>query len=162
MKYTSQHNAKTSLLTNWRGIVTSVRTRGLMVVILGAAMLGAGAMLLPSPRGHGTHTQLGLQSCGFLTRTGYPCFGCGMTTSLAAMTHGQIVLGFQAQPFGAVVCIAVFLAVLLGAAQTVSGKNIFRTFRPRVWWIWIIVAAWAIGWAYKVAAGLAAGQYPTI
>ena len=76
------------------------------------------------------------------------------------MVHLKIGLAFRAQVFGAVVCIAIFLAVIIGAVQSVTGKNLFRVLHPRIWWIWIIVAVWLLSWAYKVAAGIAAGQYP--
>jgi len=160
MKPALQHNAETSRFANLRNVITGVRCCGLLVVIIGVTLLGVAAVLLPSANGHGTHVQLGLQSCSFLARTGYPCFGCGMTTSISAMTHGKVGLAFYAQPFGAVSCIAVFLTVITGAIQTITGKNLFRAICPRIWWIWIVVATWLLSWAYKVAAGIAAGQYP--
>ena len=160
MKHALQHNAATSRLKNLRSFITSARCCGLVVVVVGGTLLGIAAVLLPSARGYGTHVQLGLQSCSFLARTGYPCFGCGITTSISAMTRGQVGLAFRAQPFGAVLCIVVFLTVIIGAIQTITGKNVFRVIHPRIWWIWIVAAAWLLGWAYKVAAGIAAGQYP--
>ena len=33
----------------------------------------------------GTHQQLGLPPCNFVTLTGYPCPACGMTTSFALL-----------------------------------------------------------------------------
>jgi len=160
MKPALQHNTATSLWTNLCNAIIGVRCGGLLVVVIAGTLLGIAAVLLPSARGHGTHVQLGLQSCSFLARTGYPCFGCGMTTSISAIMHGNVGLAFRAQVFGAVACIAVFLAVIIGAIQTVTGKNLFRYTRPRIWWIWIIVVVWLLSWAYKVAAGIAAGQYP--
>ena len=160
MKPALQHNAETSRFANLRNVITGVRCCGLLVVIVGGTLLGFASVLLPSANGYGTHVQLGLQSCSFLARTGYPCFGCGMTTSISAMTRGRVGLAFYAQAFGAVSCIAVFLTVIIGVVQGITGKNIFRIIHPRIWWIWIIVAAWLLGWAYKVAAGIAARQYP--
>ncbi|KKK75907.1 hypothetical protein LCGC14_2869050, partial [marine sediment metagenome] len=29
-----------------------------------------------------------------------------------------------------------------------------------LWWVWAAVAAWGLGWAVKVALGVAGGQYP--
>ena len=63
-------------------------------------------MLTPSPEHHGTHTQLGMPPCGFLVYTGYPCPGCGLTTSFAHMIRMEIFGAFQANPFG----ILLFLA----------------------------------------------------
>jgi hypothetical protein len=56
--------------------------------------------LTPSAAGHGTHTQLGLPPCGFLVYTGYPCPGCGLTTSFAHMARLEVVGAFSANPFG--------------------------------------------------------------
>ena len=160
MKHALQRNAATSRLGKLRSVITSARCCGLVVVLIGGMLLGVAFGLLPSTSGHGTHVQLGMQSCSFLARTGYPCFGCGMTTSISAMTRGQIGLAFRAQPFGAMLCIGVFLAVIIGAIQIIIGKNLFRAIHPRIWWIWIVAGTWLLGWAYKVAAGIAAGQYP--
>lgn len=63
--------------------------------------------LSPSPEGHGTHCQLGLPACGFLTVTGYPCPSCGLTTSFSYLVRGQVLKSLQTQPFG-----TVFLATL--------------------------------------------------
>ena len=160
MKYTLQDNTKGLRLSNLGSVITGVRCCGLLVVVIGGALLSIAVVLLPSADGHGTHVQLGLQSCSFLARTGYPCFGCGMTTSISAMVHLRVGLAFRAQPFGAVLCVVVVFAVIIGAVQVITGKKLFRTMHPRIWWIWIIVTAWLLAWAYKVAAGIAAGQYP--
>ncbi len=64
------------------------------------AVLITAATLTPSAAGHGTHTQLGLPPCGFLVYTGYPCPGCGLTTSFSNMIRLQVVGAFHANPFG--------------------------------------------------------------
>lgn len=159
MKPALQHNA-TWRLTSLRSLITGVRCRGLLAVVIGGALLGVVVVLLPDADGRAAHVRLGLQSCSFLARTGYPCFGCGMTTAVTAMARGQVAVAFGAQAFGAVSCIAVFLAVIVGAIQAVTGRNLFGRVRPRIWWILIVITAWLLSWAYKVAAGIAAGQYP--
>ncbi|MBX7152931.1 DUF2752 domain-containing protein [bacterium] len=57
--------------------------------------------LTPSATGYGTHEQLGLPPCGFLTITGYPCPSCGLTTSFAYFAHGNFSASVIVQPFGA-------------------------------------------------------------
>lgn len=64
------------------------------------AVLVTAALLTPAAAGHGTHTQLGLPPCGFLVYTGYPCPGCGLTTSFAHMIRLQVHGAFHANPFG--------------------------------------------------------------
>ncbi len=64
------------------------------------AVLITAILLTPATEGHGTHTQLGLPPCGFLVYTGYPCPGCGLTTSFAYMIRFDIGGAFTANPFG--------------------------------------------------------------
>ncbi|MGF1468302.1 MAG: DUF2752 domain-containing protein [Sandaracinaceae bacterium] len=58
------------------------------------------AVLTPAVEGHGTHTQLGLPPCGFLVATGFPCPGCGLTTSFSHMVRLQVGGALSANPFG--------------------------------------------------------------
>ena len=150
------------------GLLASAQRRrrrlvGLVVALACGALLAAAAMLSPNPAGHGTHKQeLGLPVCGFLVRTGYPCPSCGMTTSLAAMAHGQIGLAFRAHLFGVLVFAAVVAAMILAAVQAVTGRNVLGRVRPRRWQWWLAgaITAWLGGWGLKVAIGVATGQYP--
>ncbi len=64
------------------------------------AVLITAAILTPAAEGHGTHMQLGLPPCGFLVYTGYPCPGCGLTTSFAHMIRLQVGGALSANPFG--------------------------------------------------------------
>ena len=138
----------------------SRRFRGLLITLIGAGVVTAAACLLPSPSGYGTHRQLNLPSCSFLARSGYPCLGCGMTTAFAYMGHGQVARAFGAQPFGAVLFAAVVVLTLTGAIEALSGRDLLGRFRPKLWWVWAAMAAWGLGWAVKVALGVAGGQYP--
>jgi hypothetical protein len=82
------------------------------------AAAGLGGLLLlasrlePDPRGFGTHIQLGLRPCTFLTVTGWLCPTCGMTTSFAWLTRGRIDRSWQANPAG---CLYALLSVPLMA-----------------------------------------------
>jgi hypothetical protein len=117
-------------------------------------------MVDPYPRGYGTHVQLGLTSCGFLARTGYPCLGCGFTTSLAAMAHGRFGLALEANAFGVAVFAAVAAAAVLGLAEALTGRGWFNRLRLNRWWLVVAVVGWLLAWAVKVAMGAAAGIYP--
>ena len=66
------------------------RMLALSIAVGCLAVLVIAASLPPSRRGFSTHTQLGLQPCQFLSRTGIPCGGCGMTTSFAWFVRGNI------------------------------------------------------------------------
>ncbi len=77
------------------------------------AVLITAATLTPSSAGHGTHTQLGLPPCGFLVYTGYPCPGCGLTTSFAHMIRLDLFGAFGANPFGILLFLCTALMVPL-------------------------------------------------
>lgn len=62
--------------------------------------------LEPSPRGHGTHQQLGFPPCSIQFLFGVPCPGCGMTTSFAWYVRGNWIKAWQANPAG------LYLAIL--------------------------------------------------
>lgn len=95
-----------------------------MRCLLAALALGLGGLLAlasrlePDPRGYGTHLQLGLQPCAFATLTGRLCPTCGMTTSFAHATRGDLRQAWRANPAGCL--LAVFsgpsIAWLIAAA----------------------------------------------
>jgi hypothetical protein len=65
-----------------------------------AGILVLARRLVPDPRGYGTHTQLGLRPCAFLTVTGRPCPTCGMTTAFAWLLRGRVIRSWQVNPAG--------------------------------------------------------------
>jgi hypothetical protein len=119
--------------------------------LLVAAAGLAGLLLLarklePDPRGFGTHTQLGLRPCAFLTVTGRLCPTCGMTTSFAWLTRGRIDRSWQANPAG---CLYALLTVPLMAwlvSSAVANEPVgFRSLSAPL--IGSLVAAVAVGLA---------------
>lgn len=124
---------------------------------------GFWAMLLcmyPSSKGYGTHVQLGMESCGFLARHHYPCPGCGVTTSLAAMARGRLFAAFRANIFGATVFIVIMVAGGFGLFQACSGKNVFGRLKFRWWYIGVILGLLLLSWAVKLVIGINCGEYP--
>lgn len=81
------------------------------------AILITAFLLQPDPLGHGTHQQLGLPPCGFLTVTGYPCPGCGLTTAFTHLVRFEIFGAVRANPFG----VPLFLVSLVGVPVSVVG-----------------------------------------
>ena len=90
------------------------RTVAFVVLGIAATVVTALARVTPDVRGHGTHEQLGMSACSFPTNYGIPCPTCGCTTAACLVVHGQWILGFVTQPFGAAVAIVGFLLGLHG------------------------------------------------
>ncbi len=74
----------------------------LLITVVWLVISGIALWLDPSPRGHGTHMQLGFAPCPSVALLGRLCPGCGMTTSFAHMVRLQFVDAFQANAFGPV------------------------------------------------------------
>jgi Protein of unknown function (DUF2752) len=107
--------------------------------LLVAAAGLAGLLLLarrldPDPRGFGTHTQLGLKACAYLTATGRLCPTCGMTTAFAWLVHGRIDRSWQANPAGCLLAIfSLPLAAWLAASAVKNQPVAFQSLeRPLV------------------------------
>ena len=93
--------------------------RSLLVVAAAglAGLLILARSLEPDPSGFGTHTQLGLRPCAFLTATGRFCPTCGMTTSYAWLARGRIDRSWRASPAG---CVYALVSVPLIAWMVLS------------------------------------------
>ena len=128
------------------------RIAGGLVAAAVLAVLGLAAWLRPSPSGIGTHLQLGLMQCGWVSAFGKPCPTCGMTTSFAHAAHGHLERAVAAQPMGAALALASAAAFWIGLHVAVTGSDLGRVcgnlLRPRV--LWLIAGAAGAAWAYKL------------
>lgn len=108
--------------------------------------------LYPSTDGHGTHRQLGLPPCGFLTVTGYPCPSCGLTTSFSYLVRGNWFDALRTQPFGLVLSIVIVLAAMtsvVGVAKRIPVTHILDSIAfERVQVIMLIL--FILSWLYKI------------
>ncbi|MDY6913306.1 MAG: DUF2752 domain-containing protein [Planctomycetota bacterium] len=138
----------------------ALRLRGLAIAASCWAVLCVAWSLTPQPGGVGTHEQLNLPACSFMARTGWPCPTCGLTTSLSATTHGNVIAAWQAQPFGLLLAPAILLLAVTGTIELISGRDAIGALRPRVWWAWAAIAGMLAGWGGKIAMGVAAGRLP--
>ena len=64
------------------------------------SLLITAAVLRPDAARLGTHEQLGLPRCAFLTVFKMPCPSCGMTTSWSLLTHGRVVEALRTHASG--------------------------------------------------------------
>ena len=142
------------------GRAARVRARGATVALACWGAVIVGHVLSPRASGYGTAEQLSFPGCSFLANSGYPCPGCGFTTSFSAMAHGRIGRALGAHPFGVAAFALVVVIGLAGAAELASGRSALHVLRPGLWWIWAGLIGLLAGWGVKLAAGCASGELP--
>lgn len=128
------------------------RLIGLVVALAAGGILGIAAWLTPSTQGLGTHRQMGLPECGWITLMDMPCPSCGMTTSFAFAADGDLLSSFTTQPLGSLLAIATAMAFLVGAFVALTGSRVASMF-SRLWgrWSgWVITGVILAAWIYKV------------
>lgn len=132
------------------------RLVGLALFLPSGAVLAIAARLHPDPSGMGTHRQLGLSPCTFLSFTGYPCPMCGMTTTFSLYAHFHPLRAFANQPFGLVLFAATVGAAVLGALELVAPRGRWRAVlrwvdRHELLVAGILLVGMIVGWIYKIA-----------
>ena len=120
-------------------LVISHRLFFLAIGIVLVVLLAIAAWLTPSPRGMGTHHQLGLPPCSFVIWFGMRCPACGMTTSWSHVMHGHLLQAFATNAGGTLLALTsiVWVPWLFGTA--LWGRFLWSP--PAVEWI----AAWSAG-----------------
>ncbi|MCR9246424.1 MAG: DUF2752 domain-containing protein [bacterium] len=102
-------------------------------------------------RGFDTHTQLGMDPCGWPAAHGIPCPTCGCTTAATHVVHGSLVQAFVTQPFGATIAIVGLLLGLHAALCLVRGRS-FVDLVVRIHFArWVVggVLLLLLSWGYK-------------
>jgi uncharacterized protein DUF2752 len=121
------------------------------VALIGPLVLAG--VLTPSPRGIGTHRQLGLPRCSFEQAFNIPCPGCGSTTAFAHFADGQIGGAFEAN-IGATV-LAFIMAILGPWMIATAAVGRWLGPRPALNWVLLIsiaiVAVQLIDWAVRMS-----------
>lgn len=137
-------------------VPASARARllSLAFAIPTGAVLAIAAWLEPSPLGHSTHTQLGLNQCSFLTLTGYPCPMCGATTSFTLMAHLRPLDALQNQPFAVLLFLMTLAVFGISVAELLQPRGRWGRLLGRIEpWEGVLAASFLIamglGWIYK-------------
>jgi hypothetical protein len=137
---------------------TTISRRGrVLAAAAGVAALGVlalAAWMEPASSGLGTHRQLGLPECSWITMMNTPCPTCGMTTAFAHAADGHLLAAFHAQPLGALLALATAMTAILGGYIALSGSRIAIAL-ARLWGRrsgWLLAALVVAAWLYKIAA----------
>lgn len=132
------------------------RLANLVVAAGTGTILGVARWLTPSPSGHSTHLQLGLNECTFLTLTGYPCPMCGMTTCFTLLAHFRPLQALVTQPFGIALFTITVIAFAISLAEFVQPKQRWSRLLDRLGpyessLATVFLIGMGLGWLYKIA-----------
>lgn len=127
-----------------------------------AIIIGTALWLVPAKDHMGTHRQLGLLPCGFVTMTGYPCPTCGMTTAFAYAVRGQFIDSIRSQPAGFALALAtVIIGVCAVGAMTIGRYPAINWYRVNpTSFVWYVAVGLVAAWGAKIALGLLDGSLP--
>jgi hypothetical protein len=131
----------------------SSRVLWALVLALPITVLVTATRLTPSAAHGGTHTQLGLEPCGFYEFTGYPCPGCGLTTAFAHLVRGQVALAWGANPFGVMFFVFTLGFMVFATTGLVRGWAVGATYtrlEGERWLLGVALVAAAV-WIWRVA-----------
>lgn len=120
-----------------------------------AILIIVAALLTPSPDGIGTHRGIGLPPCQWIQLFGIRCPACGMTTSWAWMTRGEISNAAYANPAGALLFVQAAITTIVLTTWTISGKarnaNTFGWFTT--YYILIVLLIAIVNWGIRLKLG---------
>jgi hypothetical protein len=131
---------------------TGVRLAAMGIALGCLLALVVAATLQPNAGGSATHTQLGLQPCAFLQRTGIPCPSCGMTTSWAWLAHGNLAASLYVQPMGTVLAVIAAGCVWVGLYVGITGRPVHRLLRllPGRYYFVPLLSFAVLAWGWKI------------
>jgi hypothetical protein len=119
--------------------------------LAGLTVLGIAAWMTPDAAGHGTHTQLGLPDCTWAQAFDKPCATCGMTTSFAYASNGDLLGSARTQPFGFLLAVVTATGICgaghVAATGSMIGSSAARLLNAKV--LWGSIALLLGAWAYK-------------
>jgi Protein of unknown function (DUF2752) len=123
-----------------------------VISVICLAVMVTAARVRPDPAGLGTHTQLGLQQCQFLLRTGLPCPSCGMTTSYAWFARGNFLASVYVQPMGFLLALLTVMAFWTGLYVAATGRAVYQLMSrgPTRYYVPGLFAWAIIAWGWKI------------
>lgn len=122
------------------------------IALAALAVLALAAWLQPAGEGLGTHQQLGLPACGWITAANMPCPTCGMTTAFSHAADGNLLASIRAQPMGALLALGTAIVVIVGGWTALAGSTLApfltRLFNARVGWV--LLGLFIAAWIFKI------------
>jgi len=126
-----------------------------MAMLLGIGIVvvyGIAVCLRPDSRGFGTHQQLGLPPCTFLSMTGVNCPHCGLTTSFCWFVRGDILRSMQANPAGMILASASLVILSWAVVVGIRGRSVITHEPGRDllvgFGIWVLLSI--VIWLYRL------------
>ena len=130
----------------------AARLAGVGVLVGIGVLLYFAAWKLGYKDGPSRPGQTMMPPCGFLVTTGYPCPTCGMTRAFQYVVRGRLVAGLKSQPMGALLCVAMILAIPAALVVLVTGRgwqvDWYRVRPDRL--LWVLLAVFLAAWGYKL------------
>ena len=128
------------------------RLSGLVTACAGTALLSVAAWLRPDEEGHGTHEQLLLPRCGWVSLFDKPCPTCGMTTSFSHAAEGNLAQAATTQPLGAMLSVLTAVLIWGGLHSALTGARIggFATRLINRWTLTGGLVLLLLAWGYKL------------
>lgn len=128
------------------------RLKYFALIFLSSLTLLIARWLRPSPRGVGTHEQLGLPPCLFLHFTGFPCPSCGLTTSFAHAARLDFYQSLIIQPFGLIAFCLTILSIPLALYlihRRIAWAGLIHARGGNVL-LYSLLAFYVLSWLYKL------------
>ena len=97
-------------------------------------------------------------TCAFHSLTGYSCLTCGMTRSLHAILHGDLIASVKFHAMGPILFLLAILSMIVLSAEALAGKEVlipWKTGSARKL-IFTIMIFWLLYWGTRLISELAA------
>ncbi|MBM4161100.1 MAG: DUF2752 domain-containing protein [Ignavibacteria bacterium] len=109
-------------------------------------LLGVWALFLLAPE------NIPYLSCAFRDLTGHSCPTCGLTRSLHAASHGELVVSLRYHLMGPLVLTGILLASVLWSVEAATGKRIrlATNAKPARDVIAMFLIVWIVYWGIRL------------
>ena len=138
------------------------RLYAILFAMGGLAILATAVWMTPDRSHMGTHRQLCLPACAFVSMTGFPCPTCGMTTAFSFIVHGHPIEAARSSVFGLLLAILTVVMTLAALSCVVTARypnlNWYRVDAVKLVYFGalMLVASWGL----KIVIGLHDGSLP--